>query len=59
MDEEQEARTREIITRLQNLSIRATGLYVVGHGSAHVIIYATDVYALNDAVTELEKTLSS
>lgn len=46
--------TPEQIERLKNLSIRANEAHVIGHGSADVTIFATDFYALEEAINILE-----
>ena len=43
------------LKRLRGLSERASNNHVIGYGSAEVVIYASEFYALEEAIRELER----
>ena len=43
------------IKYLRDLSERATTAHVIGYGSAEVVIYAAEFYALEEAIKTLSK----
>jgi len=45
----------ETLKRLRDLSNRATDNHVIGNGSATIVIYAAELYAIEEAIEELER----
>lgn len=46
----------KLLQRLKDLSRRATDAHVTGYGSATVVIYAAEFYALEEAINTLSPT---